>query len=198
MELIKNIILTAFTAIIVENTIFSRALGTSTLIIVARNRKNLFGFGLSVTYITAVISIFTFAAVRLFDLNDEAYAMYVPLIYTLILGVVYILTLLCLWRFLPTLFVKIRKYVHISAFNCAVLGSMFLISKYCTTFSDYLIHGIGTGIGFVLAVYLTAVVYDRLYSEKAPYTFRGYPLLMIYLGILSMAFWGFSGHTMNY
>lgn len=198
MELIKSIILTAFAAIIVENTIFSRALGTSTLIVVARNRKNLFGFGLSVTYVTAVVSILTYVAVRMFDLNDESYALYVPLIYTLILGAVYILTLLSLWRFMPSLFIKIRKYIHISAFNFAVLGAMFLISKYCVTFSDYLIHGIGTGLGFVLAVYLTAIAYDRIYSEKTPYTFRGYPLMMIYMGILSMAFWGFSGHTMNY
>ena len=197
MELIKNIITAAFAAVIVENTIFSRALGASTLIIVARNRKNLLGFGLSVTYITAVISILTYFAGRIFDLNGDEY-IYIPLVYILILGAVYILTLLCLWRFAPVLFVRMRKYIHISAFNCAVLGSMFIISKYCVTFMDYLIHGVGIGIGFVFAVYITAVVYDKIYSEKTPYTFRGYPLLMIYLGILSMAFWGFSGHTMNY
>ncbi len=197
MELVKNIILTAFTSIIIENTIFSRALGTSTLILVAKSRKNLFGFGLSVTYITAIVSIITYFVGKIFDLNGDAY-IYVPLVYIFILGSVYILTLLCLWRFAPPLFLKIRKYVHISAFNCAVLGAMFIISKYCVTFIDYLVHGIGIGLGFVLAVYMTAVVYDKIYSEKAPYAFRGYPLMMIYLGILGMAFWGFSGHMMNY
>ena len=40
--------------------------------------------------------------------------------------------------------------------------------------------------------------WDKLYSEKAPYAFRGYPLMLIYIGILSMAFWGLSGHTLNY
>ena len=43
MELMGNIIMTAFIAVFVENTIFSRALGTSTLVIIARSRKNLFG-----------------------------------------------------------------------------------------------------------------------------------------------------------
>lgn len=197
MELLKNIMIVAFTAVMVENTIFARALGTSTLIVIARNRKNLFGFGLSVTYITAIVSVLTYFANELFEFNEDSY-IYVPLIYILILGVVYILTLLCLWRFAPAIFIRMRKYVHISAFNCAVLGAMFLISEYCDTFSEYLIHGIGMGLGFVLAVWFTAVVYDRLFSEKVPYTFRGYPLLMIYIGILSMAFWGFSGHTINY
>ncbi len=197
MEFVKNILLVAFTSVIIENTVFSRVLGTSTLILVAKNRKNIFGFGLSVTYITAVVSVLTYFVGKLFDLSGNSY-IYIPLVYILILGVVYILTLLCLWRFAVTLFVKIRKYIHMSAFNCAVLGAMFIISEYCETFTDYLVQGIGIGLGFVLAVYMTSIVYDRVYSEKVPYSFRGFPLLMIYIGILSMAFWGFSGHIANY
>ncbi|MBQ5319481.1 MAG: hypothetical protein J6K17_10325 [Oscillospiraceae bacterium] len=197
MELMGNIMMTAFIAVFVENTIFSRALGTSTLVVISRNRKNLFGFGLSVTYITALISVLTYFVNKLFANNDNSY-IYMPLVYICVLGFVYILTLLCLWKFLPRLFAKAKKYVHISAFNCAVLGSMFLISKYCETLSDYFIHGLGIGLGFVFAVYLTAIVYDKIYSEKVPYPFRGYPIMLIYLGILSMAFWGLSGHTLNY
>lgn len=197
MEFIKNIMLTAFTAVIVENTVFCRALGTSTLLIAARKRKNLVGFGICVTYMTALISVLTYVADRIFNFSEAGY-IYIPLVYTAILGIVYVVTLLCMWKFVPRLFVAMRKYIHVSAFNCAVLGSMFLISKYCTTLGDYFIHGIGIGLGFVLAVYITAIIYDRLYSEKVPYAFRGYPLLMIYIGILSMAFWGLSSHTLNY
>lgn len=197
MELLRNILVTAFIAVFVENTIFSRALGTSTLIVVARNRKNLIGFGLSVTYITAFISVLTYFVNRIMGGSETAYV-YTPLVYILILGAVYIITLLCLWRFAPKMFSRMRKYIHISAFNCAVLGSMFLISKYCETLADYFIHGLGIGLGFVLAVYLTSIVYDRLFSEKAPYSFRGYPLLLIYVGIMSMAFWGLSGYTLNF
>ena len=189
--------MTAFVAVFVENTILSRALGTSTLVVIARNRKNLLGFGLSVTYITALISVLTYFVDSIFINNSNSYV-YMPLIYICVLGFVYIITLLCMWKFAPSLFSRMRKYVHISAFNCAVLGSMFLISKYCETLSDYFIHGMGIGLGFVFAVYLTAIVYDKLYSEKTPYAFRGYPLMLIYLGILSMAFWGLSGHTLNY
>lgn len=197
MDFIKNILLTAFTAIFVENTIFYRAMGTSTLIIVAKKRKNLFGFCMGVTYITAVISVLTYFADKIFNPNDVN-SLYMPIIYTVILGFVYIVTLLCMWRFFPRLFSKMRKYIHVSVYNCAVLGSMFLISKYCDTLGEYFLHGLGIGLGYVLAVYLTAIVYDRLYSEKSPFIFRGYPLLMIYIGILSMAFWGLSSHLVNY
>lgn len=197
MDMIKNILLTAFTAILIENTIFYRAMGTSTLIIVAKRRKNLLGFCVGVTYITAVISVLTFFSDRIFNPNDVN-SLYMPIVYTVILGFVYIITLLCMWRFFPKLFSRMRKYVHVSVYNCAVLGSMFLISKYCETLGEYFLHGLGIGLGYVLAVYLTAVVYDRLYSEKSPFAFRGYPLLMIYIGIISMAFWGLSGHAVNF
>ena len=149
------------------------------------------------TYITAVISVLTYFSDKIFDPNDVN-SLYMPIVYTVILGIVYIITLLCMWRFFPKLFSRMRKYIHVSVYNCAVLGSMFLISKYCETLWEYFFHGLGIGLGYVLAVYLTAVVYDRLYSEKSPFAFRGYPLLMIYIGILSMAFWGLSGHAVNF
>jgi len=50
MELMGNIMMTAFIAVFVENTIFSRALGTSTLVVIARSRKNLIGFAATYDY----------------------------------------------------------------------------------------------------------------------------------------------------
>ncbi len=197
MSYFLQMVTVALTAIFIENTIFARAFGTSTLIVVSRNRKNIFGFGLCVTYITAVTGIVCYFIDKLTAENELNY-IYKPFVYILSLGLVYIITLLCLWRFMNKVFGKMRKYVHISAFNCAVLGAMFLNSKYCTTLVEYMVHGIGVGLGFVFAVYLVAIVYDRLYSENVPYCFRGYPLVLLYIGILSMAFYGLLGHSLNY
>lgn len=197
MNVLANIMLTAFTVVFAENIVFSGALGTSTLIIISRSRKNLLGFGLSVTYITALMSVLTFFLNKALKIDENSY-IYTPLVYIIILGAVYVITLLCMWRFAPRMFGRMKKYIHISVFNCAVLGALFLISERCETLGEYFIHGLGIGLGFVLAVYLTAIVYDRLYSEKAPYSFRGYPLLLIYIGILGMAFWGLSGYTLKF
>ena len=197
MSYFLQMVTVALTAIFIENTIFARAFGTSTLIVVSRNRKNIFGFGLCVTYITAVTGVVCYFIDKLTAENELNY-IYKPFVYILSLGLVYIITLLCLWRFMNKVFGKMRKYVHISAFNCAVLGAMFLNSKYCTTLVEYIVHGIGVGLGFVFAVYLVAIVYDRLYSENVPYCFRGYPLVLLHIGILSMAFYGLLGHSLNY
>ncbi|MCM1382128.1 MAG: hypothetical protein NC192_09330, partial [Muribaculaceae bacterium] len=85
MEFIKNVLLTAFTAILVENTVFYRAMGTSTLITVAKKRKNLLGFCGGVTYITAVMSVLTYFSDKIFNPNGVN-SLYMPIVYTVILG----------------------------------------------------------------------------------------------------------------
>ena len=197
MSYIFQIITVSFIAVFAENTIFARALGTNTLIHISRNRKNIFGFGLCVTYITAITGIICYFLDKYINYNELSY-IYKPFIYVLILGIVYIVTLLCLWKLFYKVFKKLKKYVHISAFNCAVLGAMFLNSEYCVTLPEYLFHGLGIGLGFIFAVYMVAIVYDRIYSQTAPYCFRGYPLLLIYIGILSMAFYGLINRQLTY
>ncbi len=197
MEFIKQIIIASFTGILIENTVFSRALGTSTLISVSKNRKNILGFGLCAVYITTVTSIICFFIDRLINYYKLSY-IYMPLIYVLILGFVYIVTLLLLWKFFYNLFFRMKKYVHMSAFNCAVFGALFLNHKYCSSLAEYIGHGIGISLGFILAVYMVSIVYDKLYSENVPYSFRGYPLILIYIGILSMAFYGLVGRQLLY
>lgn len=125
MELFFSTLIVALTAIVFENTIFTRAIGTSTMLIAAKNKKEIIPFGLSITYICTVSSALSFFADKFFLPNDSS-ELYMPFIYVLIIGFVYIVTLLIMWKWAYNLFVRIKKFVHMSAFNCAVLGALFL------------------------------------------------------------------------
>ncbi|MGN1305195.1 MAG: Rnf-Nqr domain containing protein [Oscillospiraceae bacterium] len=186
--------------IFVENTVFTRAIDTSTLISVSRNRRYIFGFGLCAVYFSVVTGFLGFFADNFLlkmDLQNEKIYIYQPFVYVAILSVVYIITLLILWKFLYKRFLKIKKFIHLSALNCAILGAMFINSQSCTTLSEYVFRGIGTGLGFMFAIYITAIVYDRLHDASVPYCFRGYPLTLIYIGIISMAFYGLASTTVR-
>ena len=63
-----------------------------------------------------------------------------PLIYTLTVSIVYTGSLLLLWRFLPKIFRNIKKYVHLSVFNAAVLGAL---TGAIITERVYVVPGIG-------------------------------------------------------
>lgn len=197
MSYVLQILAVSFIAIFVENAVFARAMGASTLIVISRNRRNLLGFGCCVIYFTAVTGFLCYFIDKWIAWNENNY-IYAPVVYVMILGLVYVITLLCLWKFTYKFFVRMRKYIHISAFNCAIIGAMFLNSSYCITLAEYIFYGVGMGIGFVFAVYMVSVVYDRLYSLDVPYLFRGYPLLLVYIGILSMAFFGLTGYQLSY
>lgn len=186
--------------IFVENTVFTRAIDTSTLISVSRNRKYIFGFGLCAVYFSVVTGFLGFFADNFLlkmDLQNEKIYIYQPFVYVAILSVVYIITLLILWKFLYKRFLKIKKFIHLSALNCAILGAMFINSQNCTKLSEYIFRGLGTGLGFMFAIYITAIVYDRLHDSSVPYCFRGYPLTLIYIGIISMAFYGLASTTVR-
>lgn len=196
MDTIAQVITVSFMAMFVENTIFARALGTSTMLIAAKNKNQFFGFGISITYITCITSAISYFADKIFLKSDSSY-MYMPIVYVVIVGLVYILTLLVLWKFANKIFLSMKKFVHISSFNCAVLGALFLNSKNSDSFLGYVGFGLGTGIGFMIATYLLSVAYDKLYADDVPDSFRGYPLIMVYIGILSMAFYGLVGHQLS-
>lgn len=59
-------------------------------------------------------------------------------------------------------------------------------------FSDYVMMGFKLGIGFLVASYVLKIANVKLDSEEVPKSFRGYPILMIYIGIISMALYGVS------
>lgn len=191
----------ALIAMFVENTIFTRALGTSSVLLMLRKKFNLFLFGLILTVITLISSIGV-AIVQPY-INELEYKSYLmPLIYVLIIGAVYILALIFCSKFLKKQMAKIRPMIHMSAFNCAVLGALLLSSTnnvvQLQSAAGVVGFGLGSGIGFTIAAYLISIAYDRLNSTRIPKAFRGFPITMIYIGILSLAFYGLIGHELPF
>ena len=196
MDTFIKILTVSFIAVFAENIIFSRALGTSTMLIAAKNKNQFFGFGVAISYITTMGSVISYFTDKVFLKSESSY-MYMPIIYVVVIGIVYTFTLLILWKFARPLFVSAKKFVHISSFNCAVLGALFLNSQHGNSLLEYIGYGLGTGIGFMLATYLLSIVYDKLFSQDVPESFRGIPIILVYIGILSMAFYGLSGYQLT-
>ena len=55
--------------------------------------------------------------------------------------------------------------------------------------------GLGSGIGYVLAVLLVTEARHRLRSKAIPEAFRGLPITLVYIGVLALAIYGFTGHS---
>ncbi len=194
MNAFSNILIASIIAIFVQNSIFERALGINVLLYASRKREHLLGFFAAITYTTTISSAIIWNFDRLFAEN-EYYSVFMPILYVAVVSVLYVLTLVLIWRFFPRLFRNIRKYVHLSVFNCSVIGALFLCSVQGADIFTYIGYGFGTGIGFLLAAYLLYIAADRLNSPLVPAAFRGFPIMLVYVGILSLALYAFTGYS---
>ena len=181
-----------FIALLAANLILSQALGTSTLFIASGSRRKL-------VFTTVIITLFTTAgaacAFAVDRLLPEQYSYLTLIAYTLCVSVLYVLFLAVTYFITKDGFSRIRRYIHISAFNCAVMGTLFTISGRAKetpaldNFGSYVFAGLEAGVGFIIAALILAAAFRKMNSSKVPASFRGFPAMLVYLGIISMAVW---------
>lgn len=177
-------------ALLAANLILTQALGTSTIFIAAGSRKNLVGTAFVITIFTTAGAA---AAYGIDMLLPSSYGDLRLLLYTLTIGAIYVLLLMAAYRFSEDKFSGFRRYIHVSAFNCAVMGTLFTVSGRAGergasfALGSYVAAGLEAGAGFIIAALILTAAYRKLNSAKVPKSFRGFPAMLIYLGIISMA-----------
>ncbi|MEI3116440.1 MAG: Rnf-Nqr domain containing protein [Merdibacter sp.] len=93
----------------------------------------------------------------------------------------------------PSLYSALGIYLPLITTNCAVLGVVLLILQYSFGFVQSVVYGVFGGLGFMLAICLFASVREKLEFADYPEKLRGLPDSPRVLGLLALAFMGFSG-----
>ena len=83
----------------------------------------------------------------------------------------------------------------LAAVNSGVLGTVLVERTQSFTMEQSMGFGLGSGLGYLLAVMLVTEADRRLRSEAIPEAFRGLPITLIYIGVLALAIYGFTGHS---
>ena len=90
---------------------------------------------------------------------------------------------------------QLIRILPIAAVNSGVLGTVLVERTQSFTLEQSLGFGLGSGLGYLLAVMLVTEADRRLRSEAIPEAFRGLPITLIYIGVLALAIYGFTGHS---
>ncbi|MGN0678538.1 MAG: Rnf-Nqr domain containing protein [Oscillospiraceae bacterium] len=196
-EVFARIVSLAMVSVFTQNAIFDRAFGANVVIYASRKDSHVVGFTLGMTAMTTAASIVSYFLDKLVLPLEYGY-LFMPLIYLGVIGLLYIAGLLFLWKFFHNTFKRVKKYAHLAIFNCAVIGALFLNSSYGSDLPSYIGYGFGTGIGFFLACFMLNIAHERLDSDKIPRMFKGYPIMLIYIGIVSLAFNVLVGYTADF
>lgn len=179
---------TAF--LLASNLVFTCGIGLGTFSLFLGKPKKLIATASVITVFAALGS----AAAYLTDsLLPKKYEVFALLLYTLSLAVIYGAVLGGVYLANRKFFHKIKKYIHLSAFNTAVTGAILMISENSRAsaegfdFLKYLSMGFISGLGFILVSLILSAAAGRIDSSKVPFSFRGFPAMLVYLGIISMA-----------
>lgn len=186
----------ALLAVFAQNAIFTRALGVSRLVqLVGDDRTSsvLFGLQLCITQVL-MAPIAWYAGGWINPLTNRAQLR--PLVYMACIAAVCVLEQLVLWaaKSLPYRSALLR-IVPLAGLNSCVLGTVLVERTQSFTLGQSLGFGFGSGLGYVLAVLLVTEARHRLRSKAIPEAFRGLPVTLVYIGVIALAIYGFTGHS---
>ncbi len=183
------------TALFIENVIFTRALGTSWVFYLIKRPKDIIGYTAIVTVVTTISGALGYP-LRGFVYNSELRHVFLPLLYIAVMAVVYIAVYFFVKKVFPNKFEKFGLNLGVAVFNCATLGSLLVTAGERLDFISTIGYGIGAGLGFGFAAIVLGYGLSRLEYCRVPKVFRGVPIALIYLGLLSLAFYGLVGHQL--
>ena len=178
----------AVLAVFAQNAVFTRGLGVSRLVqLVGDERTSSGWFALLLCVTQVLVAPLAFYAGG-FVANQPNPAQLRPLVYLACVAVVSLFEFIVLWAARGDRHGgQLLRILPLAAVNSGVLGTVLV--------ERTMGFGLGSGLGYLLAVMLVTEADRRLRSEAIPEAFRGLPITLIYIGVLALAIYGFTGHS---
>ena len=195
MSFAVSFLTAAMTALVLENVLFARSLGSSLMLYLIRRPREILPFAAVMTGVCVSAGLICYPLrAPVSKLGYDYVAQ--PILYILCVVLVYALAYVLLSRFAPKAFEKLSGSLAAGSFNCAVLGALLIPANESMDLARTLGYGIGASLGFVGAVVLIGLGIRRLELCHIPKAFKGLPILLIYIGLLSLALYGLIGHQL--
>ena len=189
-------------SVFIDNMILAYFLGMCSFLAISKKIDTSIGLGFAVIFVLTVTAplnwivheyllmdgALAWAGFPDADLSFLNYIIFIAVIATAVQ-----LVEMALDKFSPALYNNLGIFLPLIAVNCSILGgSMFMVErKY--NFTETIVYGFGSGVGFLLAIAAMAAIRHRLRYSNVPKELRGVGITMLLTGLLSMAFMAFSG-----
>ena len=185
----------AVLAVFAQNAVFTRSLGVSRLVqLVGDERTSSWWFALMLCITQVLVApLVYFAGSFIAPLPNRAQLR--PVMYLTCIAVVCLFELLVLKLAKGPRSGQLIRILPVAAVNSGVLGTVLVERTQSFTLEQSLGFGLGSGLGYLLAVMLVTEAQNRLRSRAIPEAFRGLPVTLIYIGVLALAIYGFTGHS---
>ncbi|WP_243577993.1 Rnf-Nqr domain containing protein [Clostridium minihomine] len=192
MEMAAQLFLYTILALTAQNLIFAGGIGFSRVLRAARRPKTLFSYVALLSLFTLISAWMGIALNNLVPASSPA-SFYRPAIFTVCVAVVYLIATMIYKMFFSARYKRLEPVFSSSAMNCIVLAMPFLKRVFRMNGWQITGYALGTGIAFFLAALVLCHAMERLKNPDMPKAFQGLPSVFLYVGILSLAFFAFTG-----
>ncbi len=192
-------------SIFIDNMIFAYFLGMCSYLAVSKNVKTAIGLGIAVTFVLAItlpvnylLENYILKSGALSWLGEEYKGVDLSFL-SLILFIAVIASMVQLVemvveKYSPSLYASLGICLPLIAVNCAILGgSLFMQQREFPNVGTATVYGIGSGIGWMLAIVGIAAIREKLAYSNVPAPLRGIGITFIITGLMGIAFMSFLG-----
>lgn len=201
----ENIINIFIKSIFIDNMIFAYFLGMCSYLAVSKTVRTSIGLGLAVIFVLGITVPINYlienyllkpgalkwisSSFADIDLSFLSFIVFIAVIAAIVQIVEMIIE-----RFSPALYNSLGIFLPLIAVNCAILGaSLFMQEREYESIFEAISFGLGSGIGWFLAIVVLAAIRERLKYSNIPAPLRGLGITFIITGLLGLAFMGFMG-----
>jgi Na+-transporting NADH:ubiquinone oxidoreductase subunit E len=201
----EDLLSTFVKSIFVDNMIFAYYLGMCSFLAVSKNVKTAMGLGFAVTFILVCTLPINYLLEN-YVLKEGALSWLGPdfanvnlsflalIIFIAVIASFTQLVEMVVEKYAPALYASLGIFLPLIAVNCAILGgSLFMQQRDFANVGVATVYGLGSGLGWMLAIVGMAAIRERLAYSNIPKPLKGLGISFIITALMGMAFMCFSG-----
>ncbi len=201
----ENLLSLFVRSIFVDNMVFAFFLGMCSYLAVSKTVKTSAGLGMAVVFVLTLTVPLNFRIDRyllqpgaLAGLGERIVGIDLRFFSFISVSAVIAsftqLVEMAVEKFSPSLYSSLGIFLPLIAVNCAILGgSLFMQEKDFSNVGEATVYGLGSGLGWLLAIVLLAAIREKLEYSNIPRPLRGIGIAFIITGLMAMAFMSFMG-----
>lgn len=185
-------ILIFISAIFVNNIVLSQFLGICPFLGVSKKVDTSLGMSAAVAFVLTLATIVTWL-VQHYVLDVFGLAYLQTIAFILVIAALVQMVEIILKKVSPALYQALGIFLPLITTNCAVLGVALLNVQNNYGILEGTVNGFATAVGFTISIVLMAGLREKIEYNDIPKPFRGMPIVLLTAGLMSIAFFGFSG-----
>lgn len=188
----RELLMIAIGAAFVNNVVLSQFMGLCPFLGVSKKIDTAAGMGGAVIFVIAISSFVTSIIYR-FILVPVNITYLQTIVFILVIAALVQLVEMFLKKSIPALYQSLGVYLPLITTNCAVLGVALTNVQNDYGILASTVSGIATAVGFTISIIIMAGLREKMEYNDIPESFQGMPMVLLTAGLMSIAFFGFSG-----